>query len=276
MNTDDRLDSILREIARQEDPDWRRPPEEAVRAYIRGQATEEQVRDVQAALIGSPAFRQELVDLAETEQVREAGDLDTRAARAHRPPWIFRPRNLVPAGLALAAVLAVSLIGIDGLRRDPPIRADLAFIRQLRTEQFERGAVRGEDPPESQPATPRAAATRKFREMITWQEGNLDYRDPGTPASDPGPGRVLSVHVFDEAGIALPTHAGTIPAGAGDPVLWVLFLPSLRLHTADVPPGRNAVRLDLPPGNEAAAITITYEREGKPEATSPWLIRFPD
>lgn len=296
MHEDQELDAALRELAGREDPARRRPTEAVIRAYVRGEATEEQVEEVRTALLGSASFREELVARS---MIEHEGDrfspgkmppVPPRRGASDSPPPVeprkpnrflrilpLRPRILLPAGLAAAALLAVLLADPFGVREGslPGIPLAWEAVSHLQPRQFRAGPpVRGGEPDAPAYTTPAGAATQRFRELVTWDGERYTLGAP-EPSPAPAGGRELEVHLV--AGSRAGSHPVTLPEGAEDPEVVLLLLPSLEHRTAPVPPGADTVRLEIDPGGEdAAVITVSYETADGPGAAPAWAVRFRD
>lgn len=276
------------------------PDEDAIVAFIHGDATVDQRDDVEEALARSSAFRRFVVDLAEL--LREPASAESQRAfdkvrvpiltrvrqqyqSARRtnfwsPSVWLRPRVLAPAFLAAAAVILLLQIDWFGPKDDVGI-SRLEEHSQLDPSVFASFSTRGTTEAARQIYfhTADSAAIGAFRQVLSydWMSGSLEI----APSADsPSTGDEIQVHFLDSLSrqlgrvtLALPGERDMRPDVGAESKFWVFSLESHRLSNVSVDIELSAVAI-VSSGVGTSLATVTIRTPDGYQASAPRRIQI--
>ncbi len=254
------------------------PSDEAMLAYLHGQADEAQRAEVQRALLASRQFKRELLELAadldrlDLEGARELYDAipEPRHLASHaladrrwlRLNWI--------AGAAAAAAVALMIL-LSGRQPTVPAAPWVRLAIEIQPEVFVPVTPRG-PAQEAQPyAQEVEAAVARFQEQVAWEDGSLRLQPPprGLGPAEPAPLHLVQILGSDgRVVVEYPTGASVAYGLSTEPPrpgianrAWLLSLPDLSLY--NTPMEACTLRVSLPsPSVRRGCVTLTYPVRG--------------
>lgn len=259
----EQINRLIRETEGVEDTDFDRPGDDAIAAYLLGEANAKQRQMVRRALLASAAFRAEIVALTtDVEVLRSASQSSSEQAVDRRgavvagkadgaPGWLDRIVDLlrVPAwGYAAAAILLVAVASVTYLGRNTIPRQQLLLIsQQVDSELLRRISPRSADQTEEVQyfQADMEAALSAMRGMIDVVNDSFVVL-PSPPSEFTGAGfRECEIQVefgpFSKRKFVahLP---GELDFQADSSQIWILALPSRSLYLA--PLGFEKIKLN--------------------------------
>jgi hypothetical protein len=297
------LTSWLKKFHRSEPDEYAPPPLEVVLAYLEGTATAAERLAVRAACLRSRSFRREIVELS-----RDLERLDDpavqRAMDAFEPPEIPSRLRFLASRACQPGDSGGRPGGADEVSASGPcVELVQSILAPLSTHRFVPVVLRsvegGEPAPSSIPAsgtpglrsvaepgglagirrgtvsasTAEDAAIRSFMDRVQWTGDGFRVLDDGSGRSahrprETGDSTATVVFVHGPRWEPLLKASFDLPAGAREPRIWVLLLPSLLLLHAAVT--ESPLRILWPA--EAATrvcLALTYAVEAGYQAEVP-------
>lgn len=218
-----------------------RPGEEAILAFLFGNATEREVLLIEDALASSPEFREHFAYTANVLAPMRSQHSEA-AEPSHPSPDVGalfkrakeRMMERIPVG---------EWFGLTTLNSVGP------------------ALVRGADEPENH----REAAAILFGGALEEKDGKFSLRSTvavslsESSSRDRDSERNACVYLSDAEGEHVITLRAPIPMDAGELTVWFLALPGLELQSAKMPSDR--IKLPIDPGSQAC-VTFTFELDG--------------
>ena len=208
--TRDPLLDLVRAAAT-DDPDWKRPSEQAIAAYLMGMADPEQTEEVQRALAGSAAFRRDMLEMAQdvdravamAERIEEpAAEPDSKPAGELIPFDRHRRRRIASWGLAAAAFFCVAWAGGFWIQDRPGV----SFGPPYQAPSLRGGATDQEFPPDEAWPLRKPIGDVSSVSWFAWDEvvGAASYR---LRVARPGGGSDYAQAGIDRNSVKLPRAA---------------------------------------------------------------------
>lgn len=281
---EDHIERVLRNISASDVP-FERPDEQAIAAYLSGTATEEQRVAVRAALMASPAFRRELLDLY--EEITRISDATPRA-RTEPTMVLSRVSSLSRYGVIFATAAVLVLVAVKFVNRPAsveelplPIDGQSATIDSSSAEERDSATVArpmyaevslervsdmnlayfmGKSPRGAEGhrdtvyATAEDAARAAFSRVINYRDGVLVCLQ-ATEETRPEATEAIYVAISDSGAITEPTVVQFGQEGS-EPLIWCLTFEDRALHRAPAPD--DSVRIVWPAPARDGAMVATF------------------
>jgi hypothetical protein len=301
---EDLLNRLVRDSRRPDAADFKRPDGETIAAYLMGTATPAQEEEVRAALLQSPAFRREILDMAEDmdllahDQALKPEGVGVRVRPPSRSEFLRahgeeagRGSTTIPilgrllAGTRVAsfiyqsAVAAALVLIVTWLSLMQPAGTRVPYVTPLMlktagvevaelTTNKTRSIVQAEGPKIYESAE--EAALGEFRLLLEDRDGMLYPRSPAGPQEPAGPHRMSTVILLDSADEVIGEFRAPIPISGtrapNSPQAWFLALRSRNTYTT--PLRADTTYILWPADMEPLGVgTITYGYQNGYKAT---------
>ena len=274
------LDRLISEADQEVSGTFSRPSDECIHAYLTNDATEIQNALMWKALDASPAFRNEILEMADEVDLFARRDTSGQAARmelnevpvrvlrlAEKREWYRSVRILAPIA---AAALLVFVIVQSLKETNLPIPPD-ATIRLANLELFNPNVDPGllvsmetRDPNSPKPtkifSSADSAALSEFRYLLAYEGGEFKFL-PEVPqlVADKNT-RTVQLKIQDDTGKIFKEFTAVIPKSdtANAPVeAWILNLPDRSLYKVNMTQDTVSVKVDQQQISKGC-ITFTY------------------
>ena len=277
-----------------ESADFTRPSDDAIYAYLSGEADPEQTKTVQKAISKSSDFRNEILSMAEdleflsgkkgagafdeceVEEYQAGSGRKTQRKESFLNDFIEKSRKLlsgrkmVLAGAvsAIAVIVVIYLFPYYILSSSPPAlqivkatRLEQIPVYQFKKQNLRSGSSREEDS-SYQPGSGYEAAYIALLKTIEYKDGQYSFiKSPETSQETTSQDQENLLQIKNSSTGAKVDISGNLPASATDIEAWIIPLPSRQVLNVKMSSDSLAMLWDNSLGNTGCA-TFSYQLDG--------------